>query len=120
MNRQHEHQRRHHRLEAYATFQLPFGLALLTKECCPLGLDDADDGCLFAAWAGFAFAVINAVFVLITARVVEGVAIGSVRKRRALVLDRQGKDFEHVLMDQRPAFLADSIAAGLRVNASQV
>lgn len=47
-------------------------------EGAALGLHEAEDGSPRAGWAGFAFAVVDAVGVLVAAGFVQGVAVGPV------------------------------------------
>ena len=53
-------------------------LAFLTEERCPLGLDDPSDFCLATGGAGFAGAIVDAVFVLIASFAVDRIAIRSI------------------------------------------
>src|SRR5688572_18827395 len=94
-------------------------LADWAKKGGPLGLNDADDLAAAALPARLARPVIYPMMVLIAARLVEGVAVGSVAERRTLAADRQLEHRHDVLVNRLPLASRQPIAALGRMHAGQ-
>jgi hypothetical protein len=95
-------------------------LASLTKERGALRLDDPLDRSLLAAGAGLARFRVDAVFVLVTARFVECVAVCAVAEGGAFVTNRQFEDFQRGRGDRLPLGRFELAAGTLGVNAREV
>ena len=92
-------------------------LAYWAEKGGTLGLHYADDARCAALQAGLAGALINAVFILIIARLVVGGAIGAVAERGSLMPYGFFQDFLHGGADCRPVAGFQFVAGPGRVDA---
>lgn len=86
------------------------------EECRALCLDDAKDGSFAAGGADFTGAVVDAVGILVTARLVEGVAVGAVAEGGAFVTDGFVKDFEGIGGDEFELAFPEAVGRSLGVD----
>ena len=89
-------------------------------KCCSLRLYDPHNLFLTARRTDFTGAIVDAVMILIAAGLIEGISVRSVRKRRALVLDREIQHLQHVLVNRLPLGYCELIAPFGRMNGCEV
>ena len=95
-------------------------MAVGAEECRALCLDDTEDGSFAAGGADFTGAVVDAVGILVTARLVEGVAVGAVAECGAFVTDGFVKDFEGVGSDEFELVFPKAVGRSLGVDCGTV
>jgi hypothetical protein len=96
--------------------KLVLRLAAWTVKRTPLSLNDSLDDTAATANAGFAFAVIDKMVVLIAAFAVDCVAVSAVRQRRAFVLDGLSQNTNHFSVDVSTLSFREFVATSLRID----
>jgi len=105
---------------AYCRTADTFGLALRAEESRSLALDNPFHKGSFAARTQLSIPIIDPMKILVSARLVQGIAIRSVRKRRTFMLDGIKQNIFHRLVDSCPLWSTYAVTSLLGMHAGNM
>ena len=91
-----------------------------TKERRPLRLDNPPNRGLGTAWTGVSSTVVDAVFILVAAGLVQGIAIGPVRQCRTLITNGRMQNLTDGRMNRLPLLPRQPVTSLCRMDPCQV